>query len=151
MGKNGYEPDKIHFTKPPYPWHYFQLKDQKVFGFAGLYDVWKDRQTGCEECSVKSKIPRGISEERLYVVHKVEAINFKGQKYINLDDEAVPIAEGKVPKDSPYFVTARLMQSKVGLRLVVYAGKRGSDQKDANLCRAGNSQACFRSKRPSSK
>ena len=43
-----YEPDKIHFAKPPYPWHYFQLKDQKVFGFAGLYDVWKDRETGKE-------------------------------------------------------------------------------------------------------
>jgi putative SOS response-associated peptidase YedK len=43
-----YEPDKIHFSKPPYPWHYFQLKDQKVFGFAGLYDVWKDRETGKE-------------------------------------------------------------------------------------------------------
>jgi putative SOS response-associated peptidase YedK len=43
-----YEPDKIHFTKPPYPWHYFKLKDQKVFGFAGLYDVWKDRETGKE-------------------------------------------------------------------------------------------------------
>jgi putative SOS response-associated peptidase YedK len=43
-----YEPDKIHFAKPPFPWHYFQLKDQKVFGFAGLYDVWKDRETGKE-------------------------------------------------------------------------------------------------------
>ena len=43
-----YEPDKIHFSKPPFPWHYFQLKDQKVFGIAGLYDVWKDRETGKE-------------------------------------------------------------------------------------------------------
>ena len=43
-----YEPDKIHFAKSPYPWHYFQLKDQKVFGFAGLYDVWKDKETGKE-------------------------------------------------------------------------------------------------------
>ena len=43
-----YEPDKIHFSKPPYPWHYFQVKDQKVFGFAGLYDVWKDRESGKE-------------------------------------------------------------------------------------------------------
>ena len=43
-----YEPDKITFSKSPFPWHYFQLKDQKVFGFAGLYDVWKDRQTGKE-------------------------------------------------------------------------------------------------------
>jgi putative SOS response-associated peptidase YedK len=43
-----YEPDKIHFAKPPFPWHYFQLKDQKIFGFAGLYDIWKDKQTGKE-------------------------------------------------------------------------------------------------------
>ena len=26
-----YEPDKINFAKPPFPWHYFQVKDQKVF------------------------------------------------------------------------------------------------------------------------
>jgi putative SOS response-associated peptidase YedK len=43
-----YEPDKINFSRPPFPWHYFQLKDQKVFGIAGLYDVWKDRETGKE-------------------------------------------------------------------------------------------------------
>jgi putative SOS response-associated peptidase YedK len=43
-----YEPDKINFKKAPFPWHYFQLKDQKMFGFAGLYDVWKDKQTGKE-------------------------------------------------------------------------------------------------------
>ena len=43
-----YEPDKIHYTKPPYPWHYFKLKGQELFGFAGLYDVWKDRKTGKE-------------------------------------------------------------------------------------------------------
>jgi putative SOS response-associated peptidase YedK len=43
-----YEPDKINHPKPPHPWHYFQLKDQKIFGFAGLYDIWKDQQTGKE-------------------------------------------------------------------------------------------------------
>jgi putative SOS response-associated peptidase YedK len=40
-----YEPDKIHYTKPPFPWHYFQLKDGALFAFAGLYDVWKDPTT----------------------------------------------------------------------------------------------------------
>jgi putative SOS response-associated peptidase YedK len=43
-----YEPDKLHFAKPPFPWHYFQLKEQALFGFAGLYDVWKDPTTGKE-------------------------------------------------------------------------------------------------------
>jgi putative SOS response-associated peptidase YedK len=43
-----YEPDKINFKKAPFPWQYFQLKDQKIFGFAGLYDTWTDEQTGKE-------------------------------------------------------------------------------------------------------
>jgi putative SOS response-associated peptidase YedK len=43
-----YEPDKINFPKPPFPWHYFQVKDQKLFGFAGLYDIWTDKETGKE-------------------------------------------------------------------------------------------------------
>jgi putative SOS response-associated peptidase YedK len=43
-----YEPDKINYPKPPFPWHYFHLKDQKIFGFAGLYDVWTDKETGKE-------------------------------------------------------------------------------------------------------
>jgi putative SOS response-associated peptidase YedK len=40
-----YEPDKKHYSKPPFPWHYFRLKDQPLFAFAGLYDIWKDKQT----------------------------------------------------------------------------------------------------------
>jgi putative SOS response-associated peptidase YedK len=43
-----YEPDKINKSKPPFTWHYFQFKDQSLFAFAGLYEVWKDKQTGKE-------------------------------------------------------------------------------------------------------
>jgi putative SOS response-associated peptidase YedK len=43
-----YEPDKIHHKKQPFPWHYFQLTGQSLFGLAGLYDIWKDKQTGKE-------------------------------------------------------------------------------------------------------
>jgi putative SOS response-associated peptidase YedK len=39
-----YEPDKKHYSKPPFPWHYFQLKDQPLFAFAGLYDIWKEKE-----------------------------------------------------------------------------------------------------------
>jgi putative SOS response-associated peptidase YedK len=41
-----YEPDKIHYKKQPFPWHYFRLTDQPLFGFAGLYDICTDKQTG---------------------------------------------------------------------------------------------------------
>src|SRR4051794_25666037 len=43
-----YEPDKIHFEKSPFPWHYFQFKDKRIFAFAGLYDIWTDEKTGKE-------------------------------------------------------------------------------------------------------
>jgi putative SOS response-associated peptidase YedK len=43
-----YEPDKIHYSKPPFPWHYFQLQGGGLFAFAGLYDIWKDPKTGKE-------------------------------------------------------------------------------------------------------
>jgi putative SOS response-associated peptidase YedK len=35
-------------SPPSRPGHYFQVKDQKIFGFAGLYDVWTDKETGKE-------------------------------------------------------------------------------------------------------
>ena len=34
-----YEPDKIRFTKPPYPWHYYHLRSDDIFAFAGIYDI----------------------------------------------------------------------------------------------------------------
>jgi putative SOS response-associated peptidase YedK len=43
-----FEPDKINVKKAPFPWHYFRLLDQKIFGFAGIYDVWTGKKTGKE-------------------------------------------------------------------------------------------------------
>jgi putative SOS response-associated peptidase YedK len=43
-----YEPDKINYEKPPFPWHLFKLKDEEMFALAGIYDIWKDRNTGKE-------------------------------------------------------------------------------------------------------
>jgi putative SOS response-associated peptidase YedK len=43
-----YEPDKIHFSKQPFPWHYFRMTDSSIFSFAGLYDIWKDHNNGNE-------------------------------------------------------------------------------------------------------
>jgi putative SOS response-associated peptidase YedK len=46
-----YEPDKMHVEKSPFPWHCFQFKDQRLFAFAGIYDVWRDKNTGKEIAS----------------------------------------------------------------------------------------------------
>lgn len=51
-------------------------------------------------------------------------------KVLNLDDEAIPLAESKISsKDDKFFVTAILTESKVGKRLVVYAGEKGRKEK----------------------
>lgn len=38
-----YEPDK---SFNPTVWHYFQLKNQELFAFVGIYDIWEDKKTG---------------------------------------------------------------------------------------------------------
>lgn len=43
-----YEPDKIHYDKAPFPWYLFRFKDERIFAFAGVYDVWSDKNTGKE-------------------------------------------------------------------------------------------------------
>jgi putative SOS response-associated peptidase YedK len=57
-----YEPDKINFVKQPYPWHYFKMKDNSIFSFAGLYDVWKDKSNGKEihSYSIITTVPNTI-------------------------------------------------------------------------------------------
>jgi len=43
------EPDRVHYPKPqPAPWYLFKLKDEKIFGLAGLYNVWTDPETNKE-------------------------------------------------------------------------------------------------------
>ena len=84
----------------------------------------------CVECDTPFLLPRFIVQERKYVMDKVDSKIFTQMKILNLDDEAVPIAESKVSsKNEKFFVTAILTESKVGQRLVVYAGEKGKKEK----------------------
>ena len=84
----------------------------------------------CPEDFERFDFSREYNRQLAYVSGKAEAKNLKTLKYINLDDEAVPIAEDKArSEDERFFVTARIMESKVGQRLVIYAGERGSEKK----------------------
>lgn len=83
----------------------------------------------CEECGKSIKMPRAFGDERRYVLDRVDAKIYKTMKVINLDDEAIPLAEGKYSKDNKYFVTAIITESKIGKRLVIYAGEKGKQNK----------------------
>ena len=72
-----YEPDKINFVKQPFPWHYFKMKDNSIFSFAGLYDVWKDKNNGkkIHSYSIITTVPNtivGKYHDRMPVILKKE-------------------------------------------------------------------------------
>jgi hypothetical protein len=84
----------------------------------------------CEDCNKYFELKRDFDRQIRYVVDRIDSKNFKTLKTINLDDEAIPLAEGK-NKNKDYFIVAKLTESKVGQRLVVYAGKKGEKGKEA--------------------
>lgn len=91
--------------------------------------VLTDSHLKCEDCGKVYPIQRVVADEKRYVLNKINSRSYKSKQFINLDDEAIPIAEDKITKNSEYFVTSLLTKSKVGLRLIVYAGKKGKSEK----------------------
>ena len=84
----------------------------------------------CEECEMYYQIPRDINDEKIFIKRKLRSKNLKDAIILNFDDEAVPIAEAKASsKNEKFFVKAILTDSKVGKRLVVYAGEKGKKEK----------------------
>lgn len=84
----------------------------------------------CAEGPHLFDIPREYEKEQKYVYDRIDAQIFKGMQIVDLDGELTPIAKEKLKsEDGKYFVTSQLMQSKRGLQLVVYAGKKGSTKK----------------------
>lgn len=60
----------------------------------------------------------------------IEAANLKDAEIVDVDGYQIPIAKSTTPvKDSDYWVEARINDTKRGKQLVVYAGKRGNDDK----------------------
>ena len=98
-------------------------------------DAWEvgdnDNYVKCSDCEDEIELPRSYSDEIEYIERKLKSKEYSALKVLNLDDEQIPVAEVEIPapKNSKYFVTGRLMKSRVGLRLVVYAGEKGKKQK----------------------
>ena len=117
--------------EPLCPIHNLRLRPVED-GSSGLqyFPYNKSKMLQCEDCQNPYVLPRSYGVELSYVIDKVDSKIFKGMKFINLDDEAIPIAKTKKSsQDNKFFVTAQLMKSKVGLRLIIYAGEKGGKEK----------------------
>ncbi|HLP86649.1 MAG TPA: hypothetical protein VK153_02120 [Candidatus Paceibacterota bacterium] len=110
------------YTKPLCPKHHLSLS----LILNNPHACWLK----CQECEKNYTLPREFNVQKHYIIDKLNSKEFKKMKFINLDDEAIPIAEDKADsKDNMYFVRAILTESKVGKRLVVYAGEKGKKDK----------------------
>jgi hypothetical protein len=89
---------------------------------------YNSQELRCAECKDIYNIPRRFSEEKDYVLDKIDSKEFKGLKFINIDNEAIPLASDS-QENRDYFVKSLLTKSKVGLRLVIYAGRKGAKNK----------------------
>lgn len=91
---------------------------------------YTDNSLKCEGCGKVYFLPRTVDDEERYLLNKLDSRVFKAMSFVNLDDEAIPIAEDKKSsKNNKFFVVSRLMESKAGLRLIVYAGEKGKKEK----------------------
>lgn len=84
----------------------------------------------CPECKDEFEFELEKNELQEYIIDKINSKVLSSTKFINLDDEAIPLAESKdKTEDNRYFVTTKLVKSKVGLRLIIYAGEQGKKEK----------------------
>jgi len=129
MLKNGFLADGVRWVIGQHPPKAIPLCPNDFIKLDEVNQIEWGPELKCEECGKIFTLPRNFDKEREHILNKINSKTFKAMKFINLDDEAIPIAESKVPKNSGYFVTSILTESKVGLRLVVYAGKDGQSEK----------------------
>jgi hypothetical protein len=111
---------------PLCPKHDLRLKPVGSSSYSSLH-----RNLECAECDRPYPIPRTYGDETKYVLDKIDSKAFRKMKTINLDDEAVPLAEerGDLPKASPYWIVTKMVESKTGRRLLIYAGRKGRIEK----------------------
>lgn len=86
-------------TKPAIP-YYFQMKDESLFAFAGLYDVWKDPKDGQEIYSytIITTEPNGVVSP---IHHRMPVILKKEDEDFWLDPDVIE-PERLLPLLRPY-------------------------------------------------
>jgi hypothetical protein len=146
MLKEGFLIDKIKWIIGQHPKRAVPLcpRDFVRLTAVGSFILPIDRCLKCEECGKVYSLPRDWDKEQEYVLNKIDSKFYKSMKFINLDDEALPIAEDRIfSKDNKYFVKSLLTESKTGIRLVVYAGEKGRKEKTQIFVEPGIKRLAF--------
>jgi hypothetical protein len=121
---------------PVCPKHHLRLKPvirqywNSTFGKNINHHSDRSTELSCAEGPHKISLPREYGTEREYVIDKIDAKIFAQMKILNLDDEAIFVAEKELKdKESPYWIKGKVIESKAGTRLIIWAGNRNSKNK----------------------
>lgn len=117
----------------------------RVLGSNGrLRDMWDSeaKSLKCEEGPHFISIPRELSDEKRYVGDRIDAKIFANMPTIDLDGELTPVAKAK-DKDSKFFVTSQIMDSRRGPQVVIYAGEVGKKNKTQIFADSKNEKLSF--------
>lgn len=107
--------------KPVCPKHYLRLSMVNNQYDSSTYECGEDKERFC--------VKREHTQQKKYIQNKLDAKDIQRMKFLNIDGESIVLVDDKVnSSDSKYFVKALLTESKVGLRLVVYAGEKGKEK-----------------------
>lgn len=115
MLKNGFLVDGIRWVIGQHPPKAIPLCPKDFIELNPIPEFFPEKELRCEECGITYITPRNFDKEGKYILNKINSN---------------PIAEDKKSSsDGKFFVTSRIMKSRVGLRLVVYAGEKGKKEK----------------------
>ena len=112
--------------RPLCPKHDLRLRPIPLYSeYYGRDHELAARELRCYECPEPYEIRRTFNDELRFVLDKIDSRAFRAMKTINLDDEAVPLATDRIEsKDSPFWLEAKLVESKTGPKVVIYAGDK---------------------------
>lgn len=108
------------------PYYAYCPQDRLQLYCSGDFDY--STNLSCENCQKNFILPRPYTQESVFVENMMKAKSLQQIKVIDFDNEAIPLAES-TDGDETHFVTAKLVNTKVGKRLVVYAGEKGASDK----------------------
>ncbi|MDX1766073.1 MAG: hypothetical protein R3313_03930 [Candidatus Saccharimonadales bacterium] len=118
---------------PLCPKHDLRMQEVRdKYRYNGRY-ISKPYGTGkklkCEEGPHFINLPREFSDEKSYILNRIDAKEFSKAKVLNLDDEAISVAEKELGEESPYWIKAKVVESKSGTRLIIWAGDKSKKNK----------------------
>jgi hypothetical protein len=132
------------------PEHRIELDVNTVWGInnQSFARAQQSKHLGALVCPVDDKLFTVKDNDLSLAVRRfhstVESLHLKDAEIVSIDGYQIPIAKAKAPnKDDTYWIETRINDTKQGKQVVVYAGKRGQNDKSQIFVDIENDKITF--------